>query len=467
MLKEKAIIFRRLLMLFDLFLVGASFFLAYYLRAWLAPIVAFEEYAIFIIPYVLLWGYLLYRAGLYESFRTAALVEILYKIFRAAFFGLLIFSTAVYVFKLGHLSRSFVALAFLLPTALLSVENIFFVLLFRFLRRRGYNYRSILLVGSGRRAQNFIDLVNENKDWGLHIVGIIDDELEKMNTEIKGIKVVGSLKDFGDFIHNNVVDEVVFIVPRSWLDKIQDLVYLCETEGIRANVAVDIYSPRFARARQTELKGFPFFTFDATPSRLWHLFFKRILDIVVSFLGLIILLPVFLVVAILIKLTSPGPVFFSQVRCGLNGRRFRLFKFRTMVVGAEEKLREILDRNEMKGPVFKVTNDPRITPVGRFLRKFSIDELPQLWNVLWGDMSLVGPRPPLPTEVKEYDPWHRRRLSMRPGITCLWQISGRNKIVDFDEWARLDLEYIDRWSLGLDFKILLKTIPAVIFATGK
>ena len=176
--------------------------------------------------------------------------------------------------------------------------------------------------------------------------------------------------------------------------------------------------------------------------------------------------PVFIITAIIIKATSKGPVFFNQERSGLNGRRFILYKFRTMVVDAETRLKDLLSSNEMNGPVFKMTQDPRITKIGKILRRFSIDELPQLWNVFKGDMSIVGPRPPIPEEVKNYDYWHRRKLSMRPGITCLWQVGGRSKITDFSEWMRLDLKYIDNWSLWLDCKILLKTIPTVLFGIG-
>jgi exopolysaccharide biosynthesis polyprenyl glycosylphosphotransferase len=183
-------------------------------------------------------------------------------------------------------------------------------------------------------------------------------------------------------------------------------------------------------------------------------------------MALLVLSPIFAVTALLVKLTSEGPVFFVQKRVSMNGRIFNLFKFRTMIKDAEAKLAELQHLNEMKGPVFKLEKDPRITSVGAFLRKTSIDELPQLWNVLRGDMSLVGPRPPLPSEVEQYDDWQRRRISMRPGITCLWQIQGRNRITDFDDWARLDLKYIDNWSLWLDLKILLKTIPAVLFRVG-
>jgi exopolysaccharide biosynthesis polyprenyl glycosylphosphotransferase len=223
---------------------------------------------------------------------------------------------------------------------------------------------------------------------------------------------------------------------------------------------------KFSRAKQTDLFGFPLMTFESTSLKLGQLFFKRLFDFIVAGIGFILLTPFLFIVAILIKRTSVGPVFFKQLRCGMYGRKFVFYKFRTMIADAESKLKDISQYNEMNGPVFKMKNDPRITKVGKWLRKFSIDELPQLWNVIKGDMSLVGPRPPIPYEVEKYDIWQRRRLSMRPGITCLWQASGRSEIADFDEWMKLDLEYIDNWSLGLDFKILFKTIPMVLLGIG-
>jgi len=294
----------------------------------------------------------------------------------------------------------------------------------------------------------------------------VDEDVSKVGSVVAGHKVLGSFKDVPDIIHNNIVDEVVFVVPRLWLHKIEEIMHFCEAEGLRVHVAVDYFDLKFSKAKQTDLNGFPLLTFESTPDKLWHLLIKRLFDLVFSGVALLILAPFFVIISIIIKATSEGPVFFRQKRCSLNGRTFTLYKFRTMVKDAEARLDELLRYNEMNGPVFKMENDPRLTRIGKFLRKTSIDELPQLWNVFKGDMSLVGPRPPIPKEVQQYDSWQRRRLSMRPGITCLWQVNGRNRIVDFDEWARLDLEYIDNWSLGLDFKILLKTIPAVLFTRG-
>jgi exopolysaccharide biosynthesis polyprenyl glycosylphosphotransferase len=215
-----------------------------------------------------------------------------------------------------------------------------------------------------------------------------------------------------------------------------------------------------------EIEGIPLLTFSTVPHNEFVLALKRVFDILVSSAAIILFVPFFLPISLAIKATSPGPVFFHQTRVSLNGRHFTLYKFRSMVANAEEKKQELLHLNQMEGPVFKMENDPRVTWVGQFLRKTSLDEFPQFWNVLKGDMSIIGPRPPLPEEVEQYQPWQRRRLSMRPGLTCLWQIKGRNTIRDFEQWINLDLQYIDTWSLGLDLKIFLKTIPTILLARG-
>lgn len=322
-----------------------------------------------------------------------------------------------------------------------------------------------LIVGTGKRTQKFIELINYN-DRERKIIGLVDDDSTKLGSNVSGYKVIGALKDVPDILHANVIDEVVFIVPRSWLGKIENVIHVCESEGLRVSVAVDFFEPKIARTDARVLGGLPILTYDSAPTKKVPLLFKRLVDIVVSASALLVLMPSFAIVACFIKTTSTGPLFFKQQRCGLSTRRFMLFKFRTMVIDAEARLAALKSRNEMTGPAFKMENDPRVTPVGRWLRKFSIDELPQLWNVLRGEMSLVGPRPPLPSEVNEYDGWHRRRLSMRPGLTCLWQVSGRNKITNFDRWMKLDLQYIDSWSTWLDIVILAKTIPVVLFGVG-
>ncbi|MFA6079374.1 MAG: sugar transferase [Candidatus Omnitrophota bacterium] len=466
MLKEYSKILTKLLMIADMAIVAACFFAGYYLTERAGGLYSFNFYARFIVPFVAIWGILLYALGTYESFRTKKLTDSFFTILEIAFIGIGVSGILFYFFKIEGVSRAFIFVIFALSSVALSIEKIILMLVFRIVRREGYNTRNFLIVGTGKRAEHFISLLDTHDEWGFTIAGIVDDGTLKKGESVCGHKVIGSIADMQDIIHNNVIDEVVFVVPRSWLYKIEDAMRFCETEGLKISVAVDYFELKFSRAKQTDLHGFPLLSFESAPDKLGHLLFKRFFDIVVSGIALILLSPFFLIIALFVRLGSEGPVFFTQERIGLNGRRFKLYKFRTMVKNAEEKLDELKERNEMSGPVFKLGNDPRITKAGRILRKTSIDELPQLWNVFKGDMSLVGPRPPLLSEVIQYDNWHRRRLSMRPGITCLWQIKGRNRITDFDEWAKLDLEYIDNWSIILDFKILMRTIPVVLFGIG-
>jgi exopolysaccharide biosynthesis polyprenyl glycosylphosphotransferase len=255
-------------------------------------------------------------------------------------------------------------------------------------------------------------------------------------------------------------------VDKGELGRFEDVFLLCEEVGVKTRLVLDFFPHVLARVELEELEGTPLLTFSTTPEDDLAFLLKRSLDVALSVaIGVVSIVPL-AVAAVLIKLTSRGPVLFRQTRCGLNGRPFTLLKLRTMVEGAESRLGDVRHLNEHDGPVFKAAKDPRVTWFGRLIRRFSFDELPQVWNVLKGEMSLVGPRPPLPEEVARYERWQRRRLSMKPGVTGLWQVSGRNDITDFDEWLQLDLAYIDNWSLSLDAKILLRTIPTVLSGKG-
>jgi exopolysaccharide biosynthesis polyprenyl glycosylphosphotransferase len=286
-----------------------------------------------------------------------------------------------------------------------------------------------------------------------------------LGKDIDGIKVIGMLEDIPSLIRQMVIDEVIFVVPRTWLNDLEGSILACEELGIKTTLAADFFNPIIARPRLNEFGGVPMLSLATTPQRHETLFVKQALDTTFSLSSLILLSPLFAIIALAIKLSSPGPVIYTQERSGLNGRKFKFYKFRSMVDGADKMQADILDMNEMSGPIFKIEDDPRITKVGKFLRKTSMDELPQLINVLQGNMSLVGPRPPLPGEVEQYEHWQRRRLSMKPGITCIWQVNGRNG-VDFEEWMNMDMEYIDNWSLWLDFKILFKTAWVVSAMKG-
>ncbi|HYG34446.1 MAG TPA: sugar transferase [Clostridia bacterium] len=270
-----------------------------------------------------------------------------------------------------------------------------------------------------------------------------------------------------ELLHEHSVNGVIINAKRSFFDQVEAAINACELEGVEVWLIADFFKPQISRTSFDDFLGHPIMVFRTTPEASWQSVLKQLMDFFGALVALVILSPVLALVALLVKLTSPGPVFFRQQRSGLNGQPFTLYKFRTMVTNAEQLKHELAAMNEMTGPVFKLTNDPRITPFGKFLRKFSIDEFPQLINVLRGEMSLVGPRPLPVDEIKRInDLSHRRRLSVKPGLTCLWQISGRNNVRDFKDWVRLDLEYIDNWSLWLDFKILFLTVPVVLAGTG-
>jgi exopolysaccharide biosynthesis polyprenyl glycosylphosphotransferase len=305
------------------------------------------------------------------------------------------------------------------------------------------------------------------------------NEIARLKHELKlkedaSIEVVGELslgeipvQQLAQMLHEHSANGVIISARHTYFEQVENAIKTCELEGIEAWLVADFFGTQISRARFDELLGHPLLVFRTTPETSWQGVAKQLMDFTGALFLLIALSWLFVILAILIKLTSPGPVFFRQQRSGLNGSPFTLYKFRTMGTNAEQFKHELEAMNEMSGPVFKVTNDPRVTPVGKFLRKYSLDELPQLYNVLRAEMSLVGPRPLPVDEVKRFDNLaHRRRLSVKPGLTCLWQISGRNQITDFKDWVRLDLEYIDNWSLWLDLKILIRTIPAVLIGTG-
>ena len=305
------------------------------------------------------------------------------------------------------------------------------------------------------------------------------NEIARLKHELKlkadaSIEVVGELslgeipvQQLAQMLHEHSANGVIISARHTYFEQVENAIKTCELEGVEAWLVADFFGTQISRARFDELLGHPLLVFRTTPETSWQGIAKQLMDFTGALFLLIALSWLFVILAILIKLTSPGPVFFRQQRSGLNGSPFTIYKFRTMGTNAEQLKHELEAMNEMSGPVFKVTNDPRITPIGKFLRKYSLDELPQLYNVLRTEMSLVGPRPLPVDEVKRFDNLaHRRRLSVKPGLPCLWQISGRNQITDFKEWVRLDLEYIDNWSLWLDLKILVRTIPAVLIGTG-
>ncbi|MBI5605144.1 MAG: sugar transferase, partial [Deltaproteobacteria bacterium] len=326
-------------------------------------------------------------------------------------------------------------------------------------------FHRILLVGMDPESRRFARHIRNFPELGYKIVGFLGDEPEGSNGSNELPKIMGDVHEIEKIVRDHPVDEVIVFSVRKFWETMDLVTAVCEDMGIRLTIVPQWSNLRVSQISFMKLGGIPLLSFVSTPTDNWNVFIKRVMDFCLAFLTLILFSPLFIILAVLIKRDSKGPVFFIQKRCGLNGRVFSLIKFRSMVPEAEKMQDQLRDLNEMAGPVFKITQDPRVTRIGSWLRKTSLDELPQLINVLKGDLSLVGPRPPLPSEVALYKRWQRRRLSIKPGITCIWQISGRNNI-NFDEWMKLDLHYIDHWSLSLDLKILIRTIPAVLSGRG-
>jgi exopolysaccharide biosynthesis polyprenyl glycosylphosphotransferase len=478
MLKQKWRLIARVVYLVDVALTSFAFFSAFFIRDILLPLVAPERFPIGLFPLreylkiypvvLIIWSVLLFSYHSYHSHRTVPLRKEMLTVFRVVAVGNALLATLAYLLPLRQLSRAWFILFAVLSALLLVLEKIALRVMARYVRAKGLNYRTVLIVGTGRRAIDVARLVQEHKYWGYKILGFVSDGHRLPNGWAR-YRVYGTVPEIRRLLEQGefpeIVDEIVFAVTRKKLDEMKQIFLLCEELGIRARVAMNFFQNRLARIEVEELEGIPFLTFTTTPSNETQLAAKRLLDVAVSLMLLGLSMPVIVLAALAIKITSPGSVLFKQKRIGLNGRIFTLYKFRTMIADAHERLGEVSHLNTMSGPVFKAKADPRITSVGRILRKFSLDELPQLWNVLKGDMSLVGPRPPIPEEVRSYHRWQRRRLSMKPGLTCLWQVNGRNN-VDFDRWMRMDLQYIDNWSPSLDLKILLRTIPAVLLGRG-
>ncbi len=369
-----------------------------------------------------------------------------------------------FVLKLD-LSRS-VTFLFLLALFLFgTLHRLLHVLWFKSRKGLHSEYRRILVAGNSPKVFEMGEHIARHQAEGYYLVGYVTDCERPEGNSFHG-PMLGGLQDFEAVLDGHVVDEVMFISSSNGdLKLFENVALLCENQGVITRLSLNFFPHSISRTSLDFIEDQPFLSFSPVPERALALMVKRVIDLVGATVGIVLSIPLFVVLPILIRLSSQGPAIHKQVRCGRNGRKFTLYKFRSMSADAEDRLWEIKHLNEMSGPVFKMHNDPRVTPLGRILRKTSLDEVPQFFNILKGEMSLVGPRAPLPDEVQEYTRWQRRRLSVKPGLTCLWQVSGRNEI-QFDEWMKLDLYYIDNWSLFLDLRILLQTVPTVLFCRG-
>jgi len=460
---------RILFALSDVFLTALAFAIAYQIRLWLRLDL---EFAIPVHVKALLLGFSClawlsvgFWRNVYGKLDSARIRVILGDSFRQAAYSGLALIVLVFALKL-QTSRAFLGLFIALSWILVVAWRMGARNLVPVVRREFGVLRYVLIVGVGERAQRLARHLEEYHDHGLRILGFMKTagETAPHTLHFERTYRVFPVEELSLMLRKQVVDEVFFAVESEKLASLEEIFLLCDDEGVCSRLAVDYFPHVNSRVTLERLDQTPLLTFSAAPDDQVLLLAKRAIDLGVAALAICLLSPLLICVFILIKLSSPGPVIFRQVRCGLNGRQFTFYKFRSMVVDAEGRMNEVAHLNP-KQIVTKIPNDPRLTPIGKWLRKFSIDELPQLFNVLKGDMSLVGPRPAIPSEVAQYKRWQRRRLRMRPGLTCLWAVQGRDKL-DFETWMRMDMQYIDNWSLGLDARIMLMTIPHVLSGKG-
>jgi exopolysaccharide biosynthesis polyprenyl glycosylphosphotransferase len=411
----------------------------------------------------LTWQIILGRFGVYESHRRVDLDQLMMRLLLGDVVGAL--TLAAVLFTIGVTAAPLMPLA--LGAGMFMIQaatRVPTIVLLRIIRRRGKNFRNIVLVGAGPRARDATDTIARHPEWGHRVVGYVDDGAPDFRPAVP-VEKIHKLIDLPALLRTETVDEVLVACPRSMLAGLTPVVRECALVGVPITLLTDLFGDQLPAPKIGSFETLTTLSFAPVHHNELELMVKRAADLLGGAVGLVVFLPVIAVAAALIRFDSRGPVLFRQIRCGLNGRRFEMIKLRTMDVDAESRKHELMHLNEMDGPVFKLENDPRVTRVGALLRRYSIDELPQFWNVLTGDMSLVGPRPPTPDEVIHYQGDTRRRLSMRPGLTCYWQVSGRNEIA-FSDWIKLDLLYIDTWSLVNDLVILLRTVPSVLLRRG-
>ncbi len=486
-LKEKVLSFdklqkRQLLIqinrILDVLLSLAAYIAAYHIKKIFVPFSygaasSPPSYEIIALIVILIWFCTFVFINIDVSSRPS-FTDLLTNIIKAVTAGIIILVMLLFLLKIRDVSRLFIGLFYVINIVILVASKSLIYWSYKKSDQSEYNKVKVLIIGSKERAAGAISLLNSIKD-NYSIIGCLDTSAKSIGKRVKDdVKVIGLVDDIQGIIINNVVDEVIFAMPMHQIDNIEAYIQLIELMGIKVRIFPDwhihslFYEPRVARIYFDDLKGIPSMVLSSTSTRHRDLLIKLFFDYTISGLMLLALSPLLLVIAALIKITSTGEVLFKQDRVGLNGRTFKVFKFRTMVKDAEEKLAKLKELNEADGPAFKIKNDPRIIPfIGKFLRKTSIDELPQLLNIFKGEMSLIGPRPPLGSEVAQYNIWHRRRLSMKPGITCLWQIQPNRNDLSFDQWMDLDLEYIDNWSLKLDAMIFFKTIMVMLLGHGR
>lgn len=468
MYEEKSIEIGRTMFIMDVITTSIIFILSIWLRNLFFQDNNTDFFShIALLPLLLLFviGFLSYF-GAYEGPCNVTIIDYGWAAFRAISLSIGLLIAILFILNIDYISR-----AVILGFAILECISLIF-LRFAFKRyhvvcvRKGKNTSRVIIIGTGERAKELSTSLREQSEWGIEVIGHLDPDCTRIGNRIIGAPVIGTVCDIESILKSNVVDEVIIAIPRSMLTDAEPIAHACEEEGIKLRFMADIFNLEVARTKLIKLGKTPILTLEPVAQDEIKLLIKRAIDLLVTILALPVVLPLMGIIAIAMKIDSRGPIFFVQKRVGLKKRLFPLLKFRSMYEDAEARLKEIEHLNEAEGPIFKMKDDPRITKIGKFLRKTSLDELPQLFNVLKGEMSLVGPRPMSIRDVDLFDKGiQRKRFSVKPGITCIWQISGRSNL-PFKKWLELDLKYIENWSLLLDFKILVKTIPAVLFSKG-
>jgi len=413
------------------------------------------------------WLVILYLIQITEIPRTKRYRVLFFEYLQSTIFIIILLLVSYFVFKLIETSRLYLIEFALLGFLFLFLARLMEYKVLKIYRAKGYNYVNIVLIADDSSLP-FIESLLSNKDWGYRIIAIFTGSVRLKEKYEKAIILLPEeyLAVLNDLMEVDIIDEVLYIKSKVVPSEVRNVVRSCEELGVIFRLKYEDNKINLTNAIKTNIANEKFLTFINIPYNVYALAIKKIMDINVSLIMIIILSPVLLSITVFIKLTSPGPIVYRQTRVGLRGRQFNLYKFRTMVVNAEILRKSLEAENEADGPVFKIKDDPRVTKIGKFLRKSGLDELPQLFNVLKGEMSLIGPRPPIQEETKLYKRWQLRRLSVKPGLSCFWQIKPDRNSIKFEKWMELDLAYIDNWSLRLDFIILLKTIKTVFQRSG-
>lgn len=464
---------RPLLVASDAILILAAFALAYHLRyglQWFRAVdpafqVMIWTYAPFAVALV---GVLLITfrfSGVYPYKPGRGLVEEGYKIAAATTVGVVILIVVSLAFNPLSYSRLIYLYTAVLVTLLLVISRGVIAMMRNHLRKYGIAVRRVLIVGMGDVGRMMMRTIAARPDYGYQLLGFVDDNPSKGSTDIGPFRALGPIDNCAQILEQTRVDDVIVCLPWQSHRTIKRLLNVCDQAGVRAQVVPDFFQMTRDQMQVNEISGIPLISKRAVVLTGWNFFVKRVSDLALATVMLVLLSPILLLIALAIKVDSAGPVIYSQTRVGRNGKSFRCHKFRSMVQGADQMVTGMAPLNEASGPLFKMREDPRRTRVGRFLRRWSLDELPQLWDVLKGDMSVVGPRPNLPDEVARYQEWHRKRLTVNPGMTGLWQVSGRSDLT-FDEMVLLDLYYVENWNVGFDIGIILRSLPAILRARG-